>query len=78
MKPILPLLLALLPIVALAQALDKRVVAEGVENERQAAFLRLNGCPSLQGFHYARPQPAAQCRLQLNGRPVNLQLPLDG
>ena len=41
-------------------------------------FLRLNGCPSLQGFHYARPQPAAQCRLQLNGRPVNLQLPLDG
>ena len=48
------------------------------ENERQAAFLRLNGCPSLQGFHYARPQPAAQCRLQLNGRPVNLQLPLDG
>jgi len=32
----------------------------------------------LQGFHYARPQPAAQCRLQQNGRPINLQLPLDG
>ncbi len=65
-------------ILTMASHLGLHVVAEGVENERQAAFLRLNGCPSLQGFHYARPQPAAQCRLQLNGRPVNLQLPLDG
>ena len=65
-------------ILTMASHLGLHVVAEGVENERQAAFLRLNGCPSLQGFHYARPQPAAQCRLQQNGRPINLQLPLDG
>jgi len=65
-------------ILTMASHLGLHVVAEGVENERQAAFLRLNGCPSLQGFHYARPQPAAQCRLQLNGQPINLQLPLDG
>ncbi|ESQ99079.1 diguanylate cyclase [Stutzerimonas chloritidismutans AW-1] len=65
-------------ILTMASHLGLYVVAEGVENERQAAFLRLNGCPSLQGFHYARPQPAAQCRLQQNGRPINLQLPLDG
>jgi len=64
-------------ILTMASHLGLHVVAEGVENERQAAFLRLNGCPSLQGFYYARPQPAAQCRLQQNGGPINLQLPLD-
>ncbi len=65
-------------ILTMASHLGLHVVAEGVENERQAAFLRLNGCPSLQGFHYARPLPAAQCRLQHGNRPITLQLPLDG
>ena len=36
-------------------------VGEGVENERQAAFLLLNGCQRLQGFYYAKPQPAEVC-----------------
>lgn len=49
-------------ILTMAKQLGLHVVAEGVENERQAAFLRLNGCPSLQGFHYSRPQPAEQCQ----------------
>ncbi|MCQ4294045.1 EAL domain-containing protein [Pseudomonas stutzeri] len=66
-------------ILTMASHLGLHVVAEGVENERQAAFLRLNGCPSLQGFYYARPQPAAQCRLRQQWvASINLQLPLDG
>ena len=66
-------------ILTMASHLGLHVVAEGVENERQAAFLRLNGCPSLQGFYYARPQPEAQCRLQpTHVGPISLQLPLDG
>ena len=44
-------------------SLGLHVVAEGVENERQAAFLRLNGCPSLQGYHFSRPLPAESCQL---------------
>ena len=65
-------------ILTMASHLGLHVVAEGVENERQAAFLRLNGCPSLQGFYYARPQPAAQCRLHPQQvAPISLQLPLD-
>ncbi|MNJ71679.1 Cyclic di-GMP phosphodiesterase Gmr [compost metagenome] len=48
-------------ILTMAVQLGLEVVAEGVENERQAAFLRLNGCHRLQGFHFARPQPAADC-----------------
>jgi EAL domain-containing protein (putative c-di-GMP-specific phosphodiesterase class I) len=49
-------------ILTMAKQLGLHVVAEGVENERQAAFLRLNGCPSLQGFLYARPLPAEECQ----------------
>jgi len=51
-------------ILTMAAQLGLEVVAEGVENERQAAFLRLNGCHRLQGFLFARPQPAADCEWQ--------------
>jgi len=50
-------------ILIMASHLGLHVVAEGVENERQAAFLLLNDCPSLQGYFYSRPQPAEQCCL---------------
>lgn len=35
------------------------VVAEGVEQESQMEFLRLNGCDEIQGFLFIRPVPAA-------------------
>jgi EAL domain-containing protein (putative c-di-GMP-specific phosphodiesterase class I) len=38
-----------------------QVVAEGVENQRQAEFLRRNGCHRLQGFLFGRPQSAFAC-----------------
>jgi diguanylate cyclase (GGDEF)-like protein/PAS domain S-box-containing protein len=41
--------------IAMAQALGLGLVAEGVENEEQAAFLRDNGCPLAQGFLYGKP-----------------------
>lgn len=47
-------------IVGLAETLKLDVVAEGVETERQADFLRACGCPTAQGYLYARPQPAAE------------------
>ena len=40
-------------IVQLAQALDMKVIAEGVETEPQRAFLRELGCDEFQGFLYA-------------------------
>ncbi len=45
-------------IIALARALGMEVVAEGVETEGQAAFLRGQGCEKLQGFYFGRPAPA--------------------
>jgi len=42
-------------ILALAKTLNLRVIAEGVENEYQLAYLVKNGCDLLQGFYFARP-----------------------
>jgi len=46
-------------ILSMARNLKLRVVAEGVETRAQADFLVAAGCPVLQGFLVARPQPLA-------------------
>ncbi|AWI59927.1 putative bifunctional diguanylate cyclase/phosphodiesterase [Sinorhizobium fredii] len=43
----------------LAQSLGKRCVAEGIETEGQRRFLTDAGCDVGQGYHFARPEPAA-------------------
>ena len=45
-------------IIALAHSLNLKVVAEGVETERQLEFLLREGCDQMQGFLYSRPVPA--------------------
>nr|WP_269766761.1 EAL domain-containing protein [Burkholderia ubonensis] len=47
-------------IVAMGRALGLDVVMEGVETEKQLAFLQEIGCHQVQGFLLARPQPAEQ------------------
>lgn len=42
-------------ICAMAQALDKRLIAEGVEHAKQADFLRACGVDILQGYLYGKP-----------------------
>lgn len=42
-----------------AHAFGLTVVAEGVENESQLDALRLAGCDTAQGYHFARPAAAA-------------------
>lgn len=43
-------------VIGLAHNLDLTVVAEGVEHEDQATFLREHGCDLAQGFHFGRPE----------------------
>jgi diguanylate cyclase (GGDEF)-like protein/PAS domain S-box-containing protein len=45
-------------IIAMARSLGKTVVAEGVENEAQATYLRAAGCEQLQGFLFGAPMSA--------------------
>ncbi len=45
------------------------VIAEGVENEVQAEWLRNRGCDQGQGFLYAKPMTAKQLESHfINGR----------
>jgi diguanylate cyclase len=54
-------------IVALAKALRKRVVAEGVETRAQRDHLLHLDCDELQGYLYAQPMPAAALETRLTG-----------
>jgi len=45
-------------IIAMAHALDIRVIAEGVETEEQLAFLRTRRCHGVQGLFFSKPVPA--------------------
>lgn len=55
-------------VMAMAGHLGLRVVAEGIENTEQAAFLAGNGQPCMQGFLFSRPMPLDRLMNELNGR----------
>ena len=45
-------------VIALAQALDLKIVAEGVETQEQLDFLKRHDCDQYQGFFHSRPMKA--------------------
>jgi cyclic di-GMP phosphodiesterase Gmr len=53
-------------IVAVAKALQFRVIAEGVETEPENQFLDAIGVDEKQGFLFAKPMPASQLEQWLN------------
>nr|WP_249803498.1 EAL domain-containing protein [Bradyrhizobium zhengyangense] len=59
-------------IISMGKALGMTVVAEGVENAEQEAFLRTHGCDEMQGFLIAKPLPAKQMAELL--RPMELAI----
>ncbi|MEU4690665.1 EAL domain-containing protein [Actinoplanes sp. NPDC023714] len=54
-------------VVQMARAFGLQAVAEGVETAEQAALLAGLGYERAQGFHFARPMPAADLRARLAG-----------
>ena len=55
-------------IITLGHGLSLKIVAEGVETEAQAEFLRAHSCDEVQGYFYCRPMPAAELAEFLRGR----------
>jgi diguanylate cyclase (GGDEF)-like protein len=45
-------------VISLGQKLNLRVIAEGVENDAQAALLRNINCDEMQGYLFSKPLPA--------------------
>ncbi|MDO8970364.1 MAG: EAL domain-containing protein [Saprospiraceae bacterium] len=57
--------LYLFAIIAMAHSLGMNVVAEGVEDAAQLAFLREKKCDYLQGYYFSRPCTAEDMRDKL-------------
>lgn len=53
---------------SLILSLRLRVVAEGVETELQRDYLRGQHCDEMQGYHFARPGPAAALETLLDAQ----------
>ncbi|MBB5393027.1 MULTISPECIES: bifunctional diguanylate cyclase/phosphodiesterase [unclassified Herbaspirillum] len=70
-------------IIGIAKQLRHKVIAEGVETEKQFNFLKEAGCNELQGYIFSRPVPAGDFhRMLLEGRRLKIigehpSLPLD-
>ena len=63
-------------ILAMAHSLNIKVVAEGVETEKQLQFLKEAGCDGAQGFHIGRPMPSPEFAEQFlkSDRKAHLQV----
>lgn len=55
-------------IIAMAKALNLKIVAEGIEEQRHVDYLKNLNCEFGQGFHYSRPLPAKEFEALLNNR----------
>lgn len=47
-------------IIGMAESMDLRVIAEGVESEAQLQFLKSRNCDEIQGYYLSRPLPVEE------------------
>ncbi len=62
-------------IVVLAQSLGLHLIAEGVEDERQRAFLASHGCHAYQGYMFSPPLDSGQLDIYL-GQQLDIAAPV--
>ena len=63
-------------VIYLAQNLNLKVIAEGVETEQQLAFLRDQRCDEMQGFLFSKPVPKDEFERLLQANLEHAFLPL--
>lgn len=61
-------------VTSMGRGLQMRVVAEGVETDREAELLRSFDCDEMQGYLIARPMPADQVAGFLSGQTLSREL----
>jgi diguanylate cyclase (GGDEF)-like protein/PAS domain S-box-containing protein len=54
-------------IIGMAKNLNIKVIAEGVENEAQMAFLRAHQCDEIQGYYFSKPLAVDKVAEKLRG-----------
>jgi len=54
----------------MGKSLGLKVIAEGVENEEQMAFLREHHCDEIQGYYFSRPISPSEIAERLLGATV--------
>jgi diguanylate cyclase (GGDEF)-like protein len=59
-KPSLPVAAVIGGVLKIGQKLGMKILAEGIENEEQLAFLRAEGCNYGQGYLIGKPMPAEE------------------
>ena len=57
-------------IINLARSMGMQTIAEGVETANQVAFLQLQGCTEIQGYHFSKPLPSDQFETFVREMPV--------
>ena len=65
-----------LAIISMAHSMKLQVIAEGVENDAQLAYLRRHGCDEMQGYYFSRPVPQEEFE-QMLMKGKQLQAPRD-
>jgi EAL domain-containing protein (putative c-di-GMP-specific phosphodiesterase class I) len=55
-------------VISLGAKLGLKTIAEGVETQEQATFLKNLGCDEVQGFMYAKPMPESELIEFINHR----------
>ncbi|KAB8048020.1 EAL domain-containing protein [Janthinobacterium rivuli] len=65
-----------LAIISMAHSMKLDVIAEGVENDAQLAYLRRHGCDEMQGYYFSRPVPQEEFE-QMLMKGQQLQTPQD-
>jgi EAL domain-containing protein (putative c-di-GMP-specific phosphodiesterase class I) len=59
-------------IISMARHLNLKVIAEGVENEKQLAFLRTQRCDQMQGYYFSKPLSATDLPRRLRRIEVSM------
>jgi len=55
--------------IALAESLRLKVLAEGVESKAQKDFLHSHGCHTVQGYYYSKPLNRLEMKAMLQEQP---------